>query len=141
MSKIKVKLFFDEKRMNKIAVFLLQSIMMQGYRPIDDAFTSQVNDFIFRYYDDNKELFDCFLSERIVKLYIQEDKEMLSLDEMIELMIKVRGFDGLVSLMDDMSAEDNSKINDLALLFTKYYEEMLRLYEETLQPGYVKILH
>ena len=141
MSKIKTKLFFDENRTNKISLFLLESVMMQGYRPIDDAFTSQVNDFIFRYYDDNKELFDCFLCERIVKLYIQEDKELLSLDEMIDLMVKCRGFNGYLALVDSISQEDLSKINDLALLFTKYYEEMLRLYEETLQPGYVKILH
>ena len=139
--KVKVKLYFDDIRMKKITLFLWESLIMQKYRPVDDVFVNQLNNFIYSYYNNNKELFDCLFCERIVKCYIKEDKDMFSLEEIVSLIIQYKGFDGYIKLLDDISLEDQDKINDLALLFTSYYEEIMTLYEETIKPGYVRILN
>lgn len=139
--KVKVKLYFDDIRMKKITLFLWESLIMQKYRPVDDVFVNQLNNFIYSYYNNNKELFDCLFCERIVKRYIKEDKDMFSLEEIVSLIIQYKGFNGYIKLLDDISLEDQDKINDLALLFTSYYEEIMTLYEETIKPGYVRILN
>lgn len=142
MKKIKVKVAeSSDTRLKRITLFLLESIMIQKFRPIDDTFAIQFNDFLYSYYEDNKELFGYLFNTKVLEKNMKNNCEILSLEQIASLIVKYRGFKGYINLLDDVGLEVAGKLNDLALLFTEYYDSLVNLYLEEPKSGHIRILN
>ena len=116
-----------EIKLKRITLFILEIIILQNGRCIDESFAAQINDFIYKYYDDNKELFELLFDKGIIEEFIKNNWELLSEEIMINLIKKYYGFAGYINLIDDIGYEIDQNINILVIKFLEYYDELLKL--------------
>lgn len=133
-----------EIRLKRLTLFLLESIIIQNNSAIDEGFAAQFNAFVDKYYCDNKEIFGLLYDTILLEIAMKNNWEILSLEQMMILIRRYKGFEGYASLVDEVGKEVDAKINKLALLFTEYRIELFRLYyanpNEFYPKGYPRIL-
>ena len=118
----------QEIRLKRIILFLLESIILQNNRKVDIGFAAQLNYFIEKYYQDNKELFALLYEPKLLEECLENNYEILSHDQMITLIKRYKGFEGYSNLVDEVGKEVDEKLIELANLFTEYYNSLLELY-------------
>ena len=117
----------EEIKLKRLTLFILEIILLQRRRSISESFIAQINDFIYRYYDNNKELFSLLFDTTILEKIIKNKWEILPKEVMIKLIKKYRGLDGYVNLVETVGYEVDQKINILVIYFLQYYDELLKL--------------
>ena len=127
-----------EIRLKRINLFLLESIIMQDDRIIDDFFAYQFNLFIERYYKDNKELFAILYEPKLLEKCLENNYEILSTNQMTTLINRYHGFFGYSKLLDDIGPEIDKQLIKLATLFTEYCNSLSELYNQELSAYYPK---
>lgn len=131
-------------KLKRLILFILESITLQGGRFINEEFVEEFNSFIYKYYPDNKELFSYIFDIDTLEEFIKGKYDILTLDQMFQLIVKYHGIDGYVKLVEDVGLEVDKKIQELALLFTEYYNQIIQLYytDDSMYfpKGYPKIL-
>ena len=134
----------EDIKIKRLTLFLLETIIIQNGRLLSEGLAAEFNDFVYKYYDSNKELFGFIYDNDTLELFIENNWEILSLDQMCQLINLHKGFEGYVALVDEIGYEVDSKINELALLFTEYHNELLKLYSanpnEYFPKGFPRIL-
>lgn len=134
----------QEIRLKRLTLFLLESIILQNERLVDEDFAIQFNLFIEKYYHDNKELFSILYEPKLLEECLKNNYEILSHDQMILLINKYKGFEGYSKLLDEVGPEIDEKLIKLANLFTEYYNSLLDLYNQDTSiyypKGLIKIL-
>lgn len=118
----------QEIRLKRLTLFLLESIILQNERLVDEDFAIQFNLFIEKYYHDNKELFSILYEPKLLEECLKNNYEILSHDQMILLINKYKGFEGYAKLVDEVGKEVDEKLIELANLFTEYYNSLLKIY-------------
>lgn len=118
----------QEIRLKRITLFLLESIILQNNRKVDIGFAAQLNYFIEKYYQDNKELFALLYEPKLLEECLEKNYEILSQEQIITLIDKYHGFEGYVNLVDEVGKEVDKKLIELATLFTEFYNGLLELY-------------
>lgn len=133
-----------EIRLKRIALFLLETLLIQGYNGISDGFSYLFNEFIYHCYRKNKECLDIIYDTKILEKFIKKNYEVLSLEQMITLLDRYHGFDGYLNLLEDLGQETAEELNKLALLFIEFQQELTNLYyanpNKYYQKGYPRIL-
>lgn len=134
----------EEIQLKCLTLFLFESMIIQKRTFIDESFAAQFNDFIDHYYEDNKELFSLMFPISLLEEFIKNNYEVLSLKQMMQLMQRYHGLNGYVELVEAVGPNTDEKINKLALLFTEYYIDLLKLKhanpKQYYQKGYPRIL-
>lgn len=111
-----------------------------GPDAIDQVFISQLNHFIEKTYQENKELLEVIFNNiPLLDDYIKGNYDILDYKTLVKVLSKYRGINGYLSLVDTISKETDKKLNELALKFLEYYNNILELYNEK-YTGYKKIL-
>ena len=128
-------------KFKRITLFLLESIIIQDNRPLSEEFIFEFNNFLCMNYRNNKELFSYLFATELLKDSMEDSYEMLSLEQVINLMEIYHGFDGYLYLLDEVGLEVDSKLNELAILFANYCNGLDDLYDKTYSYGYFKISH
>jgi hypothetical protein len=135
----------EEIKLKRLALFLLESIFLQGEPTIDEGFTSQFNEFIEKYYQEKKELFHLMYDQELLEEFLKNNWEILPFDKMIELLKKYHGFAGYAKLVDEVGREVDEKLIELANLFAEYHFFLLDLYcadpAQYYSRGYSKVLN
>ena len=131
-------------KLKSLILFILESIILQNRRYINDEFAEAFNDFIYKYYENNKELFSYIFDTKMLEKFIKENYDILTLDQMFQLVSKYHGIEGYAKLVEDVGIEKDQKIQQLAKLFTDYYNQIVELYNADssiyFPKGYTKIL-
>lgn len=117
----------EEIKLKRITLFILEIIILQQGRYIDESFVEQINDFIYNYYEKNIELFQLLFDKEKIEKMIENKWEVIPQEIIISLLNKYHGFDGYIELVDDIGYETDKKINELVLKFLDYYNELLKL--------------
>ena len=119
-----------ETRLKRITLLILEIFLLQRDANISDTFAYLFNGFIYRCYEENKELLSTIYDIELLKEFIEGNYEILSGEEMVILINKYHGFQGYVQLVEDVGKEADAKLNELALMFINYAEEFMNLYNE-----------
>lgn len=117
----------EEIKLKRITLFILEIIILQQGRCIDESFVEQINDYIYKYYDEHKELFGLLFDNNLLEEFIENKWEILPYDVMIGLIKKYHGFEGYVNILDTVGYEVDQKMNILVMKFLDYYNELLEL--------------
>ena len=76
---------------------------------------------------------------------VPADWEILSLDQMVALINRYRGFEGYSKLVEEVGPETDQKLIELAHLFTEYHNSLIALYYADpsiyYPKGYARILN
>ena len=128
----------QETKLKNLTLFLLETLILQRTNRITDWFVYSFNEFIYEYYNTNKELLEPIYNLNILDKFIKENYELLSLEQMIQLIEKFRGFDGYLDLVESVNQETDKKLNNLALLFIEFQQELYKNYFENEQMNYPK---
>lgn len=127
-----------------MTLFLLESLIIQNGRFLSEGFAHEFNDFVYKNFNSNKELFSAIYDIDTLELFIKNNWEILSLEQMYQLINLYHGYEGYEALVDEIGYQTDQKINELALLFTSYHHELVKLYNadpnEYFPKGYPRIL-
>lgn len=133
-----------EVKLKRLTLFLFESIMLQGDRTIDRDFEIELNDFIYKCYNEKEELLNLIFDRKEIRNFIENRYDILTLEQIIELVNKYYGTNRYLKLVEDIGYETDQKINELAIKFTSYCNEIMNLYyaDTSLNypKGYPKIL-
>ena len=111
----------------RLTLFLMEILLLQEKRCINEVFIEEINEFIYSYYEDNKELFSLLFNTNLLEQFIENNYQVLPNEILIGLIKKYRGFEGYGTLVDEIGLETDQKINILVTKFLEYYEELERL--------------
>lgn len=117
----------QEIRNKRLTLFVLEITILQNNRCITEDFIEQINDFIYNYYEEYKELFSLMFEENLLKEFMNNNYEIVTFDVLVGLINKYHGYDGYPSLVDSVGMEIDQKLNILVIKFLEYYEDLLRL--------------
>ena len=133
----------QEIRLKRIALFILETLIIQGYSNISKEFTYLFNEFIYSCYRENKKTLNIIYDIEILEEFIKNNYEILSFEQMVILLERYHGFDGYLKLLDEVGFESASELNQLALLFIDFQQEIVNLYyadsNEYYPKGYPRI--
>lgn len=121
----------QETRLKRLTLFLLETLIVQGANEISNGFAYLFNEFIYKCYKENEKLLDIIYDKEILEEFIEGNYEILSLNQMYQLINRYHGFngyDGYINLLDDIGSEVDAKLNKLVLLFVEYQKELVKLY-------------
>ena len=76
----------DDIKIKRLTLFLLETLIIQNGRFLSEGFAYEFNDFVYKYYDSNIELFEVIYDIDTLKLFIENRWEILSLEQMQQLM-------------------------------------------------------
>jgi len=139
----------QETRLKSIALFVMETLILQYSNKIDEVFVYLFNKFIIQCYEENNELLPVLYDDMdLLKEFIEEEYPLLTYDQMCELLERYGGFNGYVKLLDTIGYEKDLKINQLAILFVayqnEYWSELEKLYtadpNEFYPKGFPRIL-
>lgn len=124
----------------RLTLFLIEIMLLLQNRYIDEVFVEQINDFIHRYYKENKELFELLFDTDILEEFIKKNYQVLPHKILIRLINKYHSIEGYVKLIEEVGYETDQKLNILVIKFLEYYDEIINL--ELAEPTtiYQKIL-
>lgn len=118
----------DEIKLKRLTLLLLEILILQETNRISEGFAYLFNEFIYRCYREKNKLLDLIFDIDVLKDFVDNNYEVLSFNQMYQLIRRYNEFDGYLNLLDSIGHEDDLKINDLALLFIAFEEEMVALY-------------
>lgn len=118
----------DEIKLKRLTLLLLEILILQETNRISEGFAYLFNEFIYRCYREKNNLLDLIFDIDVLKDFVDKNYEVLSFNQMYQLIRRYNEFDGYLNLLDSVGHEDDLKINDLALLFIAFEEEMVALY-------------
>lgn len=134
----------SEIKLKSLTLFLFESIMLQGGRIIDRDFETELNDFIYKCYNEQEELLSLIFDRKALSGFVENKYDVLTLEQIVQLVNKYYGTDRYLKLVEDVGYETDQKINELAIKFTSYCNEIMNLYyaDTSLNypKGYPKIL-
>ena len=111
-----------------------------GTSIIDEAFISQLNDFIEKTFNENKEVLNVIFNNlELLKDFIDNGYAVLEYKTIFKILENYQGIDGYLNLLNNIDKETDKKLNKLSLSFIKYYNSILDLYNEE-YTDYKKIL-
>lgn len=117
----------QEIRNKRLTLFVLEITILQNNRCITEDFIEQINDFIYNYYEEYKELFTLMFEENLLKEFMNNNYEIVTFDILVGLLKKYHGYDGYSSLVDSVGFKTDQKLNILVIKFLEYYEDLLKL--------------
>ena len=124
----------------RLTLFLMEIILLQQNRYINGAFVEQINDFIYSYYEDNKELFSLLFDINLLEQFMENNYEVLPNKILIGLINKYHGYEGYVHLIEEIGYEIDQKINILVIKFLEYYDKLEALRQAKPTTIYHRIL-
>ena len=127
-------------RNKRLTLFLLEIILLQKNRNINEYFVEEINEFIYQYYEDNKELFFLLFDTKILEQLIENYYQVLPNEILIGLIHKYHGFEGYEHLIDEVGYETDQKINILVIKFLEYHDELIKLQTARTSTIYERIL-
>ena len=129
--------------LKRLALLILEILIIEDIHYINENFAIWFNEFIYKYYKKNKELFSIIYNPQMLEKFMANNYEILSIDQMTQLLDYYHGFEGYIYLLDEVGYDIEQKLNKLAQLFDEYYKSIIDLYEsETIvfPKGYPRIL-
>lgn len=107
---------------------------------INDVLISNLNDFIYNYYQENKKLFSLiFPNTVLLEEFIKNNYQIISSEIVIYLLQKYQGIDNYLKLLEAINIEIDHQINELALMFANYQSSLIEL-SNINYTGYHRIL-
>ena len=108
-------------------------------RILDPTVIDLLNLFIIDRYEENKELLKVIFDLPDLEEFINNKYDILELEPLIKIFKEYRGTEKYLKLVEEAGPEIDSKLNNLALNFIKYYNDILKL--SSLKPNiYQKVL-
>ena len=134
-----------ERKLKSLILFIFESIAIQNRRTLNQDFVEQFNNFIYEQYAKDKESLDVIFDIDLLGEFIEGKYDILNLSQMIQLIYRYKELENYAKLVEEIGIADDKKINDLALLFTKYYQEIIELsnIDDSIKhkyQGYIRIL-
>ena len=134
----------DETKLKRLTLLLLEILILQDTNRISEGFAYLFNEFIYKCYREKNNLLELIFDKNMLKDFVDNNYEVLSFNHMYQLIRRYHEFDGYQNLLDSIGHEDDSKINELALQFISFEEEMVALYyadsRDYLPKGFPRIL-
>lgn len=127
-----------ERKLKCLVLFLLESILIQKGRIVNQDFAEQFNGFIYEQYEKDKESLSIIFDIDMLSQFIEEKYDILTLPQIIQLIYSYSGQENYIKLVEEIGIKDDIKINNLALLFTTYYQEIIKLSQGKLASCYPK---
>lgn len=107
---------------------------------INETFISQLNDFLEKTFNENKEVLNVIFNNlELLKDFIDNGYAVLEYKTIFKILENYQGIDGYLNLLNNIDKETDKKLNKLSLSFIKYYNSVLDLYNEE-YTDYKKIL-
>ena len=126
-----------------LALFLYEvGLILYGEEQIiitDDP-VNHINSFIYQYYQEYEDSFSLLYNMELLNEFIDNDYEVLPMQIVMQLIIKYSSDYKYAQLVEEVGYKTDQKINDLALSFIMYLQELSELYNRK-PNGYLKILH
>lgn len=110
----------------RLVLFIMEIILLQK-RFITAMFIEEINDFIYNYYEDNKELFALLFDTKLLEELIKNRYQVLPEKILMGLINKYHGFEGYNKLVEEVGYEIDQQINILVIKFLEYYDELINL--------------
>ena len=130
----------EEIKLKRITLFILEIITIQNGRIINQNFVAELNDFIYGYYEENKDLFELLFDNEKIEVFIKNNWEVLPGEIILSLIKKYHGFVGYVNLVDEVGYDVDKEINKLVIEFLKYHDSLIALQNAKPQTIYQRIL-
>lgn len=123
-----------------IALFIIDIGTLQEKIFINENFTYEINDFMNKYHKQYEELFNILFKPGILEMFAEENQQILPLNIILGLLQVYSGMDNYLDLLEKIDYESANKINDLALLFLEYHNDLIDL-KNAKPSGLLRILH
>lgn len=117
-----------EIKLKRITLLLLEILILQDTNRISEGFAYLFNEFIYKCYREKNALLSIIFDIELLKQFVDGNYEVLSFGQMYQLIRRYHEFDGYIELVDSIDPETGSMINELALAFIEFEQEMVRLY-------------
>lgn len=118
-------------------IYEVLSITQKDNMYITDKLITNLNGFIYNYYQEYKDLFSLIIPENRLS---KKHKEIISMNLVILLIQKYHGIDSYIKLVEDAGPEIDRQINELALMFANY-QNFLNEISNINFTEYKRILH
>lgn len=118
-------------------IYEVLSITQKDNMYITDKLITNLNGFIYNYYQEYKDLFSLIIPENRLS---KKHQEIISMNLVILLIQKYHGIDSYIKLVEDASPEIDRQINELALMFANY-QNFLNEISNINFTEYKRILH
>ena len=125
-------------KVKNITLFIMEIIILQQRKALTYEFTEELNDFIYKYYEDNKELFSLLYDTELLEECIKNRWQVLPQEIIAQLIRPYLNMNSYVSLVEEVGYRIDSKINQLVYLFTEYYQELTELRNDKTSYSYSK---
>lgn len=111
-----------------------------GENIIEPMFIRHLNNFMEGTYQENKELIQLMFNNlSLLEEFIKNKYAILDYKTLLVILSHHRGMSGYLHLLESIDIKTNEKLNELAVKFLNYYDELLEMYNEE-YTGYKKIL-
>jgi len=94
---------------------------------LDPITIDYLNHFLIDRYEENKELLSVIFNIPLLEEFVSKNYNILDIKILSKLLSKYRGKEKYLELVESITPEIDSKINQLALNFLEYYQEALDL--------------
>ena len=118
-------------------IYEVLSITQKDNMYITDKLITNLNGFIYNYYQEYKDLFSLIIPENRLS---KKHQEIISMNLVILLIQKYHGIDSYIKLVEDAGPEIDRQINELALMFANY-QNFLNEISNINFTEYKRILH
>lgn len=121
--------YMDEQtiRIKRITLFILEILFIYNIDFPSQIFAKYFNEFIYSCYKDNKKRFSLLYNNELLEMFINNNWEILSYEQMVQLLQPYNSLDKYVELIEEVGYEVDSQINILVELFIKYHMSILEL--------------
>ena len=129
-------IYVNEKYLT-LFIYEVLSITQKDNMYITDKLITNLNGFIYNYYQEYKDLFSLIIPENRLS---KKHQEIISMNLVILLIQKYHGIDSYIKLVEDAGPEIDRQINELALMFANY-QNFLNEISNINFTEYKRILH
>ena len=127
-----------DRQLKGLILFLLESIIIQERRMITQDFAELFNEFIYEQYEKSNPTLSIIFNLELLGEFVQNKYDILTLQQIMQLIYPNQGLENYTKLVEEIGIEDDKKINELALLFSEYYNEIIKLSHDNNQIWYPK---
>lgn len=115
---------------NNLILFIFEStiILYDDDIMVTDNLVEHLNGFIYEKYKQHKELFSLIYDMDLLENFYKEHYEILSMQDVFNALRICVNEEKYADLVEEVGQETDRKINELALLFVSYVEELSSLY-------------
>lgn len=126
-----------------LALFIYEvGLILYGDKTIiiTDDLLAHLNEFIYQYHKEYSDSFSLLFDMNLLKEFIEKNYDVLYMEPIMYLLIKYSSNEKYAELVEDAGPKTDSIINELALAFVMYLEELTELCNRK-PTGYPRILH